>query len=249
MNIIRNYFRKRRVRAHLRTNGSSFDFHGQSVRVPDGVDIALVNALIKSKYEREETAFVKTHLPAYAPVIELGGSLGIVSALIGSQLDPNVLHLIVEANPYLIEICQENASQRGARSATKVVNAALSYEGPQVSFTIGDNEHVSRLSSTPKPIWGGRMITVEAVTLAALHARIGAPEGYSLVCDIEGAEIAMVEHDEETLARAGLIVLETHPAFYTGGEAEAAMLCARITALGFTEIARDGAVVVFTSTP
>jgi len=249
MTLIRDYFRKRRVSAHLRSHGSAFDFHGQSVRVPEGVDIALANALIKSKYEREEAAFVKAYLPASAPVIELGGSLGVVSALIGSRLDQDVTHLILEANPDLIDICAENASQRGARSATQVVNAALSYEGPQVSFTMGENEHVSRLSSTPKPITGGRTITVETVTLAALHARIGMPEGYSLVCDIEGAEIAMVDNDAETLSKAGLIILETHPAFYADGATEATALCARITSLGFTEAAREGAVVVFTPTP
>lgn len=245
MTLVRDFFRKRRVGKHLRTHGSVFDFHGQSVRVPEGVDVALANALIKSKYEREEAAFVMAYLPTSAPVIELGGSLGVVSALIGSRLEAGVPHLIVEANPDLFDICLENASQRGERTATEVVQAALSYEGPEVSFTLGGNEHVSRLSSTPKPMKGGRAITVRAVTLAELHARLGKPSGYSLICDIEGAEVAMVENDAEALARAGLIVMETHPAFYARGEAEADAICARVVTLGFTEIAREGNVVVF----
>jgi FkbM family methyltransferase len=249
MTFIRDLFRKRRVRAHLRAHGPVFNFHGLSVRVPEGVDIALANALIKSKYEREEAAFVRAYLPSSVPVIELGGSIGVVAALIGDRLEHGIPHLIVEANPNLCGICLENASQRGARTATEVLNAALSYEGPEVSFTVSGNEHISRLSSIRKPIKGGRTITVASVTLAELHAGLGAPEGYSLVCDIEGGETAMVEHDAETLAKAGLILLETHPAYYAGGEGEAAELCARILALGFYETARDGNVLVFTRTP
>ncbi|MGB3405960.1 MAG: FkbM family methyltransferase [Jannaschia sp.] len=245
MTIIRDFFRRRRVGRHLRDHGPVFEFHGLTVRGPDAMDIALANALMKSKYEVEEADFVRTHLPSDRPVIELGGSLGAISALIGSRLEPGVPHLVVEANPELVAICQENASQNGARPDTRVIGAALSYGGTDVSFTIGANQHVSRLTSTPGKVQQGRRVTVATITLAALHAQLGAPDGYSLVCDIEGAEAEMVARDAAVLRQAGFILLETHPRFYGGGPEEAKALCAGIEALGFETLAASGDVVVF----
>ena len=44
---------------------------------------------------------------------------------------------------------------------------------------------------------------------------MGAPEGYTLISDIEGAEVEMVVHDAETLSHAGLIIIELHPHLHT----------------------------------
>jgi len=245
MTIIRDFFRKRRVARHMKAHGPVFTYHGLTVHVPRDVDVGLANALMKAKYETEEAAFVQAHLPADRPLIELGGSLGVVSALIGSRLAPNVPHLILEANPDLIEICQKNASADGTRTATQVRHSALSYGGAEVSFMMGDNAHVSRLAGGPGGGGTGRQVTVPAVTLAKLHGDLGAPDGYSLVCDIEGAETDIIANDADTLARAGFILLETHPTFYAGGEAEAETLITTIQDLGFRRIEQRGVVIAF----
>ena len=86
MTVIRDFFRRRRVNKHLRTHGRTFTYQGLSISMPEEADLALLNALLKGKYEAEEAALIQAHMPPDQAVIELGGSMGVVSAYIGSQL-------------------------------------------------------------------------------------------------------------------------------------------------------------------
>lgn len=209
MTVIRDFFRQRRVRQHVKTNGWKFDFHGIEVDVPDDSPLALTNALIKGKYEAEEAEFISRYLPSNMPVLELGGSLGIVSSLIRKHLDTETAHLIVEANPALIEICSKNMSH----PAGKVLCKAVSYDGSTANFEIKPNPHASMISNTSED--GTTIIEVEAITLTALWKEMGSPRGYTLVADIEGAELDMISYDVAALSYAGLVIIELHPHLYS----------------------------------
>ncbi len=97
-------------------------------KLPPRAGLGVRSSLLRDKYERDEAAMILRHLPADLPVIELGGSLGVISALIRSRLSPGTRHLIVEANPALIEICAGNAAGK-ADGLSEVVNAAVHYDG------------------------------------------------------------------------------------------------------------------------
>lgn len=211
MTVIRDFFRQRRVRQHVKTNGWKFDFHGIQVEVPKDSRLALTNALIKKKYESEEAELISRYLPSNMPVLELGGSLGIVSSLIGKHLDIETAHFIVEANPNLIEICSKNMS----RPAGKVLCKAVSYNGSTANFEIKSNPHASMISNTSED--GTTIIKVEATTLTALWKEMGSPRGYTLVADIEGAEVDMITYDTPALSYAGLVIIELHPHLYLDG--------------------------------
>lgn len=211
MSFIRDFFRKRRLQRHLAQHGWVFPFHGRDVTIPPGSELAVANALMKGKYEAEEARLITKHLPTDRPVLELGGSLGVISGLIGSRLEQGVAHLIVEANPSLIETCQKNAG----RTLSRVTCKAVSYDGPVARLEINSNPHASMLSSAGSA--SPNIVEVEAATLAQLWQEMGQPQNFTLVADIEGGEVAMVEQDMQTLAQAGLVIVELHPHLHPEG--------------------------------
>jgi FkbM family methyltransferase len=221
-NAFRDFLRRRRVARHFARNGGVFDFHGVTVRLPRDVDVAAANALVRGKYEQEEALLIAKHLPADLPVIELGGSLGVVSALIRSRLKPAVKHLIVEANPRLLDICTANATAEGKPGATDVVHGAVYYDDPVARFGIAREVHASAVGQAGSST---ETIEVQAVSLAGLFRRFGSPERFALVCDVEGAEYDLFAQETDTLRHAELAIVELHPRNYAAqGRSEADLL-------------------------
>jgi len=237
MTMFRDFFRRRRLARHVAEHGWVFDYHGIAVTLPDDTELAVANALIKGKYEAEEAGLIARHMPPDQPVIELGGSLGVVSAFIRSRLDPGVDHVIVEANPNLISPCSLNAG------GAEVVAKAISYTGDTARFEINDNPHASSLSLSKTP--DARIVEVETTTLAQLWEQIGKAEGYTLVADIEGAEVEMTERDKNALSHADTIIMELHPHLYDGGASATDAIKTTMTDLGFTLVEQATEVYVW----
>ncbi len=61
-------------------------------------------------------------------------------------------------------------------------------------------------------------------------------DGFALICDIEGAELAMVREDQAALETVSTLILETHPRIFPGGEQDLADLLKRIEAVGLREV-------------
>jgi FkbM family methyltransferase len=240
-NMFRDFFRRIRVRRHLARHGANFQYHGLSVAIPEDAELSVANALIRGKYEREEAEMIVAHLPPDMPVIELGGSLGVVSRLIRSRLAPNMKHLIVEANADLLGVCRKNASVDAPEGQTEVVNAALFYGGPVARFRIGREPHANSLDNGSGE---GRVVEVPAVTLADLLRRIGNPPQVALVADIEGAEFDLFRHDSEALRSVQVAIVELHPRDYPKrGLSEHGML-ELLEAAGFAVVERRADVVL-----
>ena len=89
--------------------GPSFAVHGVSVEVPRSVGIELRYNLMRERYENDEAELIRKYVSRGCNVVELGGSLGIVSRVIRDTIGPGAVHIVVEANPDLVEICAQNA--------------------------------------------------------------------------------------------------------------------------------------------
>jgi FkbM family methyltransferase len=241
MTAFRDFFRRRRVRRHVARNGLVFDFHGQKVTLPALDNPGFASALLRGKYEAEEAELIRLYLPPTLPVIELGGSFGIVSRLIASKLARGTPHIVVEANPQLIGICTLNAA--GGPAATEIVEAAIAYGGPQAAFHVTGDVHSNRLAGDGD---AGASVTVPAISLAQLVTRIGTPETFTLISDIEGGELEMIRREPDVLAQAGTVIMELHPKLYPAGAADEAALLADMHRLGFTQRERFGDVCVWT---
>lgn len=192
--------------------GARYKLDGTTFQLPQNSPVDAIKSIRRGLYERPERELVKKWLPSNLPAIELGGSYGIVSHTIRKHLEPDQPLVVVEANPDLVPICQNNLNLAG-KMTSKVVHAALAYGQDEVSFTITDGLHTSYVSGSgldPKE-HPGREIAVPAVTLKSLAESKGMDKGFSLICDIEGAEYDMFEHDKVGLQNCQCIILEIHP--------------------------------------
>jgi FkbM family methyltransferase len=190
--------------------------------------------LVNGTYERPELNLIERFLPRDCPVIELGGSIGVVACFTNRRLDQADKHIVVEAHPQLIPTLQENARLNGCQF--KVINAAIAYDAELVTFYTGP----SFLAGSVRPTEGTNY-RVPATSVSNLLSHFAAPQ-ISLISDIEGSETQFVEREFEALAaRVRWLILEIHPdAVGTDGVAQMRTTLARV---GFIERARENDVI------
>jgi len=219
--------------------GDVIPFHGIPIDVSQsGIPAANKAALWWGMYESAEHRFIKAFLLPNLPVIELGSSIGAISSAIAGQLDHGQRLICVEANPFLIPQLRKNLARNASHLSAEIIHAAVCYEGETVRFGISANNLTSSISGDP----GAETTTVPAVTLRALLAQ-GDPGPYQLVADIEGAELAFLLHDAESLRSCQVMVLELHHTQSNGAAYTPTDLEHLIESLGFRIAARYGAVV------
>ena len=212
---------QRDIWAHRGRNSGTFSFNKRPVRLPRGTKLGIRHAIATDAYEAAERELIRQHLRSDLPVIELGGCLGLVSGFISEHLDIEVDHLIVEANPELLDVCRANATTERRANKTQLIHKAVAYTDKVVRFHASANAHSSRLGDDNKP----GNVEVPACKLSDLLPKIDAESGYSLVCDIEGAEFDMFENDADALETCQLALVEVHPdVFESQGRSLAAFL-------------------------
>jgi FkbM family methyltransferase len=173
-------------------------------------------------------------------VLELGGSLGIVSASIRRAIGPHAFHLIVEANTALLDICRSNASIGAQPGTVEVMNAAIDYSGKaQVRFCSSPDAlggHLASQSESGQP--------VKATTFRELADRMPS-KPFALVCDIEGAEFELFQHDVDALSDVSLVIVETHPTRHCDGPRAVERTVAALEDAGFKRMSAEDNVLTF----
>lgn len=226
-----------RVAARLLHN--RIPFRGLTVDTSDPlVHDGVKAALLFQAYESAEYRFVKRYLLPDRDALELGGSIGVMTATIRGLLDPGRRHVVVEADPRLIRILRRNLELNGRRNV-EVEEAAIAYGTDYVSFAIGPNSLGGKIDNGEA---AGETIEVPAVTLAELVER-HALDGFCLVSDVEGVEWQILREDAGALTRAQRIIIEAHARERFGGYG--AFLEELPKAIPFREIDRYGCVAVF----
>ena len=196
-------------------------------------------ALLLQGYESGEYRFVRQYIPTDCDVIELGGSLGVISCTIRRRIAVDRRQFIVEADPRLANALRRNLALNDCAHGVEVIEAAISYDpGDTVSFALGESSVSGRIAADAGSL---PTIDVPAVTLGQLIERHGLTD-FALVSDIEGVEWRILQHDLDALAGARMIVMETHDSPGNGSHDD---LIAALLATGrFDLIDRHGPVVV-----
>jgi FkbM family methyltransferase len=192
-------------------------------------------------YESAEIRFVERHLPTDVDVVELGASIGVVSAHIARRLERGRSLVCVEANPQLLDALQTNATSNSRGARVSVSHGAISYDAAtEVSFAIGERNIDSRLAGGPA---GG--VSVPVLTLSGVLRAHQLGE-YALVTDIEGAEAFVFRDDAKALGRCRIIVAELHDMDVDGTRVRPDDFVRQLEQLGFDLIERHGPVIAMT---
>lgn len=222
--------------------GNKIPHRGLTIDTGSGlVNDSLKAALFFRGYESGEYRFIEKFIHSDIDVVELGGSIGVMSSIIRRKLAPSRKLVTVEADPRLAVLLADNLSRNGLRDGVVITQKAISYsDEPTVTFAQGETSVGGKLAEAgdTRPTF-----TVPAITLATLIEENGISD-YALVSDIEGVEWSMIEGDLDALARARVIVMETHS---QGDEArEAGLIDSLVKAGNFTVAGRHGPVLVLT---
>jgi FkbM family methyltransferase len=192
---------------------------------------------LRGRYERAERVLLRKWLDGSAPVIELGGGLGVVACLINRGLQHPDRHVVLEANPALIPLLHHHRTVNGGRFT--VVHGAIDYSGRgSVALAVNRDFIAGRVDHAVVDA-----TEVPAVTLRDL-CRDYPYEDATLVCDIEGVETQLVAHDGDMLARRfRMLIVETHPQLRSAAECGA--MAARLEQLGFVQVDTARTVCVY----
>lgn len=195
----------------------------------------VVDLLLEDHYEEPERDALKEFLDPDLPVIELGACLGVVSCLTNRRLRHPEKHVVVEANPALVPMIEQNRERNCCRF--RIVNAAVSYGAETITFNVNDNILASSLHGDAE-----QSVVVSTITLQRLLEEHGF-ERVTLICDIEGAELQLVEHEIDVLReRVSTIIMELHDRMV--GEVPTQRMLERLESAGFRILSNDRDVVV-----
>lgn len=203
-------------------------------------------ALFWGIYERAEIDFVQRHLDGDLDVVELGGSIGVLSCAILRGMVDSAKLVTVEADPALTGLLERNVASNHPGRRYSVLQQAVSYgaaPGTAVEYSVGESNVSGRVAHTGEAE-RGELRSVTATTLSRIIEEQEI-EDYALVADIEGAEAQILLHDVPGLARCREIIIELHEAEADGARFSIQDLVDRIESLGFRLVDRYGSVCAF----
>ena len=112
-------------------------------------------------------------------------------------------HVVVEANPALVPTLQKNRDINGCQFA--IIEAAIGYGSDTVTFFSNGLSLVGSIY-----LGGGEKWEVRTRTLQSIAEEAGF-DRFTLICDIEGSEIGMLENEMAFIREhVGLLLMETH---------------------------------------
>ncbi len=198
-------------------------------------DTGMKIALIRKEYEGFERRAVLQYTRPECPVIELGGCIGVVACITNRALKGGRSHVVVEANPLVIPLLQENRDLN--HCDFEILNAAIAYDQPSVTFypSLAFPSNSLRYDREADPV------TVNTSSLGKIVSQRQI-NSFTLICDIEGHEYELVQHEADVLKRAETIILETHARMI--GETKNSELLGKLEEIGFEKIDEEATVVV-----
>lgn len=180
----------------IRSRGVAFPINPQFIRGP------LRGSLRKGTYESREADAVLRIVRDGDRVLELGGGIGFMSTFIALFRKVERIE-VFEANPRLVPYIRSVHALNGITNAA-VHHALLGPADGQADFYLRRNILASSLDPDAGPVTEAVQVPVREArrTVADLRPTV-------LVCDIEGAEAALIPQLDLTTLRAA--VIELHP--------------------------------------
>jgi FkbM family methyltransferase len=191
-------------------------------------DDVVVSALFFGTYESAEVFLARQFLYPGGDVVELGASLGVLSAHLARRLAPGARLICVEPNASLHETIERTIRANSPSAQYLVLGGAVYYGSSRAVALDASNVNAARVSERAEP----DRLSVPVTTLSEIlrDQKVGR---YTLVCDIEGAEAGLVTRDTAALESCEQMLIETHEADFEGRRFGTADYLARLGELGF----------------
>lgn len=161
-------------------------------------------------YESAESRLLERHLSGNHDVVELGASIGVISSHVAAKLEAGTKLVAVEPNPNLLATLKCNVERHLPIGASIVIeNAAFSTSRASVALRIGDHKDHTATQIHDVDVADTKSLVVPATSLSAILARQNLDK-FTLVCDIEGAEIELLKYDLSALDNCQQLFIELH---------------------------------------
>jgi FkbM family methyltransferase len=197
------------------------------------IPIARKSQFIQGRFERPERDAVRRFLNPDKPVVELGGSVGVVACLTNRLLKNPENHVVVEAHPLFVDTLKKNKALNNCQFT--ILHGAIAYHAPKVLF--GANDFSSSY------LHAESTIEVESLSLSDAASHLEDAD-FQLICDIEGAEVDLISHELKLLReRVNLIIIEMHPQFVSAAQITTAI--EQLKTAGFELVHREAGVHVW----
>lgn len=196
-------------------------------------------SLRKDSYETREADAVLRVVQDGDRVLELGGGIGFMSTFIARNREVERIE-VYEANPRLVPYIRSVHASNGVTNAT-VHNALLGAEEGTADFHVRNNILASSLDPGAAPVQETVQVPVHAAdrVVAAMQPTV-------LVCDIEGAEAALIPQMDLGSLRAA--VVELHPQWIGPDGVNAVFRAFMAAGLAYFARASSNKVVAFRKT-
>ncbi len=186
---------------------------GSIIEVPKDNDPAICAMLFWGLYESAEIRFIRKYLRNDLDVIELGSSLGGVSLEILKKLSIEKSLLCLEPNKVNFSFLQINLKRHYLYYNCNVMNAAIDYSSAnEVNLSVGNNNLMSKV--TNGSLINSDTSLVSTITLSKILENKNID--YTLISDIEGAELGIILYDLEALRNCKLMIIELHETHLNG---------------------------------
>jgi FkbM family methyltransferase len=223
--------------------GQRIPFHNLTIDVADKAVTPLTKSLLYyGIYEQKEVDFIKKYLNENDDVIELGSSIGVTGSII-SYTQTNGRYISVEADPSLIDANRKNI-QLNRKTEYVLINKAIDYFNKTVSFSASKSTLTGKLNRSGSD---DSTITVETITLNEICETYKF-NNFTLVCDIEGAEVTILLNDKNAIQKCEKMIIELHDTEYNGKTYLIPDLVDLIVANNFKILDQNRSVFVFQKT-
>lgn len=245
--IIKN-FAKASAHKLSQTFGRIVTADREVYHVPSDISFECFRDLARGIYETHEKYLLWRHFMDASTIVDLGANIGVVGRAAMAKLDTDGTYIAVEPNPSSLKALEKNLRSGSTRytglflGRIAVVNAAIGQpiNGHDVAeflqrpnLSSGLVGQVAACANDSAPI---------AVPLKSLRQVLDAHKvsgEYSLICDIEGGEIPLIE-DKEALRHCSQMLIELHEPELTGQNVTPAEMLDTLFDQGFVHQGQSG---------
>lgn len=229
--------------------GRALELRGNTVEIEGCVfslDSPVITTTSKSKfmfgrYERPEREAVRRFVDPALPVIEFGGSIGVISCLTNRRLLDPEAHVVVEGNPALVPLLHANRDRN--RCGFTVLGRVVGYSGERALFYVDQSNFVISSTVATQPGSGVDVLEVDTIDLRSIVDQRSF-DRFTLICDIEGGESDLLRYEAGVIgAKVATLILEVHE--WSMGKRRTAECLKQIADLGFRTVFSEADTHVF----